>query len=149
MGLDLANVVAECFDGASNMSGIHRGLATRMKESSPLGIYIHCYACIALSDALSKYLHGKGVDVAKAKKTADAVVKTLSGCRSEKNFELVWDYAEAMGRQIKPAIKDTAFDFKEATLPCNRQPSKSAQALIGETPGKKVLNFKIRQLIIK
>ncbi len=43
MELDLANVVAECFDGASNMSGIHRGLATRMKQSSPLGIFIHCY----------------------------------------------------------------------------------------------------------
>ena len=30
------------FDGAANMSGIRKGLATRMKECSPLGIYVHC-----------------------------------------------------------------------------------------------------------
>ena len=40
---DLENIVGKCFDGAANMSGIHKGLATRMKECSPLAIYIHCY----------------------------------------------------------------------------------------------------------
>ena len=44
MGLPFLNIVAECFDGASNMSGIHRGLVTRMKEVSPLGVYLHCYS---------------------------------------------------------------------------------------------------------
>ncbi|KAK6191009.1 hypothetical protein SNE40_002759 [Patella caerulea] len=43
LDLPLLNVVGECFDGASNMNGIHRGLATRMKECSPLAIYIHCF----------------------------------------------------------------------------------------------------------
>ena len=43
LGLSLEKVVAECFDGASNMSGVHRGLAARMKVCSPLAIYIHCY----------------------------------------------------------------------------------------------------------
>ena len=37
----MKNIVAECFDGAANMSGIRKGLATRMKECSPLGIYVH------------------------------------------------------------------------------------------------------------
>ena len=40
LDLRLENIVAECFDGAANMSGIRKGLATRMKECSPLGIYI-------------------------------------------------------------------------------------------------------------
>ena len=44
LNLDLQNVVGKCFDGASNMFGIYKGLATRMKECSPLSIYIHCYA---------------------------------------------------------------------------------------------------------
>ena len=35
LNLDLKNIVGECFDGASNMCGIHGGLATLMKETSP------------------------------------------------------------------------------------------------------------------
>ena len=34
----------QCFDGASDMCGIHGGLAILMKETSQLSIYIHCYA---------------------------------------------------------------------------------------------------------
>lgn len=41
--LKLDDIVGLCFDGAANMSGIHKGLATRMKQCSPLSIYVHCY----------------------------------------------------------------------------------------------------------
>lgn len=41
--LNLAEVVGECFDGASNMTGKNKGLAARMLETSPLSIYVHCY----------------------------------------------------------------------------------------------------------
>ena len=41
MNLDLNNILGECFDGASNMRGIHGGLATLMKETSSLSIYLH------------------------------------------------------------------------------------------------------------
>ena len=44
VNLDLKNIVGLCFDGASNMCSIHGGLATLMKETSPLSIYAHCYA---------------------------------------------------------------------------------------------------------
>ena len=53
--LDMKNIVAECFDGASNMCGEYKGVATRMLETSPLSIYIHCYGHIinlALKDTL-------------------------------------------------------------------------------------------------
>ena len=43
LDLRLENIVAECFDVAANMSGIRKGLAMRMKECSPLEIYVHCY----------------------------------------------------------------------------------------------------------
>ena len=43
LNLELENIVGKCFDGAANMSGIYKGLTTRMKECSPLAIYIHCY----------------------------------------------------------------------------------------------------------
>jgi hypothetical protein len=55
-GLELGNIVGECFDGASNMSGVRKGVAARMKECSPRGVYVHCYAHIlnlALQDTMS------------------------------------------------------------------------------------------------
>ena len=41
--LSLGNIIAECFDGAVNMSRAHKGLATRINQCSPLGIYVHCH----------------------------------------------------------------------------------------------------------
>ena len=59
--LSLENIVAECFDGAANMSGAHKGLATRMKECSPLGIYVHCFGHLlnlALQDTMTEIYGG-------------------------------------------------------------------------------------------
>ena len=55
-GLKLENIVGECFDGASNMSGVRKGVAARMKECSPRGVYVHCYAHVlhlALQDTMN------------------------------------------------------------------------------------------------
>ncbi|CAB4059373.1 RAB35 [Lepeophtheirus salmonis] len=38
------NPVSLAADGASNISGIKKGLAARWKEAAPLCVYIHCYA---------------------------------------------------------------------------------------------------------
>ena len=38
------------------------------------------------TDNLSRYLQGEQMDVITAKKTADAVVKTLSNCRNEESL---------------------------------------------------------------
>ena len=54
LDLRLENIIA---DGTANMSGIRKGLATRMKESSPLGIYVHCYGHLlnlALQDTMTE-----------------------------------------------------------------------------------------------
>ena len=45
-GLKLEDIVAECFDGASNMSGVQKGVAAQVKECSPRkSIYtlLHAY----------------------------------------------------------------------------------------------------------
>ena len=42
LGLDPKDCYGLAMDGASNMSGKFRGLATRMKAISPLAVYIHC-----------------------------------------------------------------------------------------------------------
>ena len=215
----LENITAECFDGAANMSGIRKSLATRMKECSSLGIYVHCYgyllnlalqdtmteietlrnalgtiqslynflhtstkrhalfkdievheeevalilkslsttrwscrwaavravleqvprimeALVTLSkdrdpktynasnsllhsicdfefdyglmvlklissntDNLSRYLQGEQMDVITSKKTADAVVKTLSNCRNEESFIQKWSHADVIAQK--------------------------------------------------
>ena len=44
-GLDYkANLVAQCYDGASVMSGRLSGVSTRIKEVCNSAVYIHCYA---------------------------------------------------------------------------------------------------------
>ena len=54
--LELQNIVGECFDGAINMSGVNKGLSARMKECSPLAIYVPCYGHLlnlALQDTMT------------------------------------------------------------------------------------------------
>ena len=41
--LSSENIIAECLDGAANMSVVHKGLAGRMKDCSPFSLYVHCY----------------------------------------------------------------------------------------------------------
>jgi hypothetical protein len=56
LNLKLEDIVGECFDGAANMSGVHKGLATHMKECSPLVVYVHCYGHLlnlALQDSMT------------------------------------------------------------------------------------------------
>ena len=56
LNLLLTDIVGECFDGAANMSGCHKGVASRMKEFSPLALYVHCYAHrlnLALQDTMA------------------------------------------------------------------------------------------------
>ena len=57
LGLKLEDIVGQCYDGASNMSGKNKGLATRMKECSPKVLYVHCYGHLlnlAIQDTLSE-----------------------------------------------------------------------------------------------
>ena len=86
---------------------------------------------LSSTDALSRYLQGKDKDVITAKRTADAVVLTLRGCRNEERFELFWESVGRIVSQIKEGIKDTNFSFRDPRLP-RRKPSKRQQTLVGE-----------------
>ena len=41
---DKQKLVAQCYDGASVMSGQHRGVQSIVKETYPNAHYVHCYA---------------------------------------------------------------------------------------------------------
>ena len=44
LDLNVTNIRAQCYDGASSMRGKYSGLASRVKELEPRAIYIHCHA---------------------------------------------------------------------------------------------------------
>ena len=85
------------------------------------------------SDNLSRYLQGKKMDVVAAKKTVDAVMKTLNECRNQESFDLMWSRADIMAQQIKEEIEGTEFTFKDANVP-RTKPSRQIQALVNESP---------------
>ena len=76
------------------------------------------------TDNLSRYLQGEQMDVIIAKKTADAVVKTLSNCRNEE----MWSHADVIGQKIRIGIEGTKFTFRYAKVPRTR-PSRRLQGL--------------------
>ncbi len=43
-GIEISKLRGQCYDGASNVSGIHTGLEARIKELSPSALFTHCYA---------------------------------------------------------------------------------------------------------
>ena len=43
MNLSISNCCAQCYDGASNMSGIRQGTATKFLLQEPRALYNHCY----------------------------------------------------------------------------------------------------------
>ena len=46
LGISPSCIVGLGFDGASNMSGVNKGVAARFKELSPMSTYVHCYGHI-------------------------------------------------------------------------------------------------------
>uniref|UniRef100_A0A3P9PR07 TTF-type domain-containing protein n=1 Tax=Poecilia reticulata TaxID=8081 RepID=A0A3P9PR07_POERE len=44
MGIDIANCRGQCYDNATNMSGVYNGLQARMKELNPLVEWVPCAA---------------------------------------------------------------------------------------------------------
>ena len=43
LNIPLSNCRGQCYDGASNMTGIKRGVATQIQSESPLAFLTHCY----------------------------------------------------------------------------------------------------------
>ena len=64
------------------------------------------------TDNLSRYLQGEQMDVITAKKTADAVVKTLSNCRNEESCTQMWSHADVIAQKIRIGIEGTKFTFR-------------------------------------
>lgn len=55
LNLPVTKVRGQCYDGASNMSGLKKGVATQLQEDEPRAIYMHCYGHslnLAVGDAV-------------------------------------------------------------------------------------------------
>ena len=46
LGLNIQDIVAQCYDGSANMRGMYKGVAARIKRDNPRAIYVHCNAHI-------------------------------------------------------------------------------------------------------
>ena len=93
-----------------------------------------CLLRIILSNThrLSQYLQRKDVDVISARKIANMTMETLCRCRSEDQFNIVWNMASLMGLKIKFLLSNTGFELREARVPRHR-PSRRLEALVGES----------------
>ena len=52
---NIANCHGQCYDGASNMSGAHKGVAKLINQEESRTIYMHCYGHalnIAVADCM-------------------------------------------------------------------------------------------------
>ena len=85
------------------------------------------------TNALSKYLQGKSVDVINALRNADITISTLQSCWEKLHFNNVWKKVQMISNKIKTWIEEGApqIEFKDAHLPCGK-PSAGLQALVGE-----------------
>ena len=62
-GIDIANMRAQGYDGAANMSGVRRGVQARVRERIPSANYVHCKAHV--------------LNIAVVHSCADASVRTM------------------------------------------------------------------------
>ena len=78
LNLSLSKARGQCYDGASNMSGIRNGVATQLCKEEPRAVYTHCYGHalnLAVSDAI------KGSKVMKScLDTAYEITKLIDLC---------------------------------------------------------------------
>ncbi len=86
------------------------------------------------TNSLSQFLQGKEVDVLSARRISSTTIETLRRCRSEQNFDLVWQMATLMGLKMKSWLGNSLFEVREATVPRHKT-SRRLQALVGESPG--------------
>lgn len=100
LNLDVSRIVAECFDGASNMREKNKGLSSRMKETSPMSIYIHCYGHI-INLAIQKTLE----DIPEMRNTLGAVQSLYNFLEaSPKRHHFFKDFDDK-GNEIKRTLK--------------------------------------------
>ena len=97
-------------------------------------ILSHCILKFILSNtnALSKYLQGKSVDVLNARRNTDLTIATLQSCREELHVNNVWEKAQMISNKIKTWMEERApqIEFKYAHLPRGKQ-SARLEALVG------------------
>ena len=148
-GLDLSKVVGLGFDGAANMNGVNKGVATRFKECSPLAQYVHCYAhllSLATKDTLSdipllrntlgtmlelyKFIEGSPHRHAVFMKNGDFVTTLKSLCVTR------WTAHESSRKGIEKELSTIIKTLNEECQERNAEVSSKARSLL-----KAVLDF--------
>ena len=117
-GVSVTNVVAQCYDGASNMSGQYGGLQAKIKEIvGDHAVYIHCYAHV---------LNLVVCDSMKNNRLADNIFGTLQKLyafieRSPERHHVYMECldkhcADATGRQLLQTLCNTRWSARADNL---------------------------------
>ncbi|CAF0772997.1 unnamed protein product [Brachionus calyciflorus] len=92
-GLNLSDIVGQCYDGAANMSGAYKGVASRMLNENKKALFVHCYAHklnLALQDSCSSISEKPLIDFKTAKQLVNATLNHLEDSLSSDAFEDLW-----------------------------------------------------------
>ena len=86
--LNLEYIVGQCFNWAANISKTHKGLATRMKECSPVAIHIIFYEDLlnlAIQDSITRS------DISLSWTSQTIICRTWSASKQSNSFSIIGD----------------------------------------------------------
>ena len=86
--LDLMDLRGQCYDAASNMSGIKKGLAGRILEGNPKAVYSHCASHI-LNLSIASACKKNNIQMVLTQMTSLAIYLNYSPKR-EKLWSVLW-----------------------------------------------------------
>ena len=68
---------------------------------------------------MNSYVQSPSIDIRKVKFNAELTIKTLEACRTDSDFDIVWDNVNLRCEQVKTFIENEKIDicFKESRLP--------------------------------
>ena len=122
--IDHTACIAQCYDGAAVMSGVHNGVQEKFREEVPQAIYIHCHAH-RLNLVLVDHVHFVKKQRELEPSQQPIELKKLSDTRWSCQYHSLWAVQKTL-----PAIIASLNDIKAQPNPRRSTDARSLLALI-------------------
>uniref|UniRef100_A0A3B4UMN1 HAT C-terminal dimerisation domain-containing protein n=1 Tax=Seriola dumerili TaxID=41447 RepID=A0A3B4UMN1_SERDU len=111
LSLPIKNCRGQCYDGASNMSGIRNGLQARVKEQEPRVLYVHCMAHV-----MNLVVQDVAHNIAECRNFMSLIRELITLIQnSPKRLAWFQDFQSADGPSLRP-LRPTRWTVKAASL---------------------------------
>uniref|UniRef100_A0A3B4UR12 TTF-type domain-containing protein n=1 Tax=Seriola dumerili TaxID=41447 RepID=A0A3B4UR12_SERDU len=111
LSLPIKNCRGQCYDGASNMSGIRNGLQARVKEQEPRALYVHCMAHV-----MNLVVQDVAHNIAECRNFMSLIRELITLIQnSPKRLAWFQDFQSADGPSLRP-LRPTRWTVKAASL---------------------------------